>query len=117
MWHHAAATYDGTTFRLYLDGALGRDPRGRPAGERRRDVSDRHRLGAQLATGVADGFFAGQIDEARIWNVARSLAQIQAAMNSEISTAADLLGRWDLNEGFWTRSRRTAPGRRSTARR
>ena len=22
VWHHAAATYDGTTWRLYLDGRL-----------------------------------------------------------------------------------------------
>ena len=40
VWHHAAATYDGTTWRLYLDGDAGRIPRCRTAGQRRRDVAD-----------------------------------------------------------------------------
>ena len=34
VWHHAAATYDGTTWRLYLDGKLEMRPRGRAASRR-----------------------------------------------------------------------------------
>ena len=36
------------------------------------------------STGVAAGFFAGQLDEARIWSTARSGAQIASSMNTEI---------------------------------
>ncbi|MGH2594990.1 MAG: metallophosphoesterase, partial [Actinomycetota bacterium] len=54
-----------------------------------------------LAT-TADGFFQGQIDEARIWNVARSQSQIQSTMNLEIPAAQNLIGRWGLNEGTGT---------------
>ena len=50
--------------------------------------------------GTAPGFFAGVVDEVRIWNTARTLAQIQAAKDTEITTAQpDLLGVWNLNDG------------------
>ena len=47
-----------------------------------------------------DGFFAGSMDEVRIWSVARSQAQIQGSMNTEMtSPTANLVGRWGLDEG------------------
>ena len=52
---------------------------------------------ALTSTGVADGFFAGQIDEARIWSTARSQSEIQASMNTEIGPTNGLLGLWHLN--------------------
>ena len=40
------------------------------------------------------------MDEVRIWNVARSQAQIQGSMNTEMtSPTANLAGRWGLDEG------------------
>ena len=101
VWHQAAATYDGTTWRLYLDGAAdGSLVVGQPANAA---VTSATAIGSALtSTGVADGFFAGQIDEARIWNGARSLGQIQSTMNSEVSTAAGLVGSWHLNDGSGT---------------
>ena len=101
VWHHAAATYDGTTWRLYLDGAQdGSLVVGQPANAA---VTSATAIGSALtSTGVADGFFAGQIDEARIWSTARSLGQIQSTMNSEVSTAAGLVGSWHMNDGSGT---------------
>ena len=77
VWHHAAATYDGTSWRIYLDGALdGTLSVGQPP---RADSIQHAALGtAMTSTGAAAGFFQGAIDEARIWNVARSGAQILA---------------------------------------
>ncbi len=64
---------------------------------------------AQTPTRVAAGRFAGQVDEARIWSVARTLAQIQSTMNTQItSPTADLLGRWAMNEGTGTTAANTA---------
>ena len=54
---------------------------------------------AMTSTGVTEGFFAGRIEEARIWNVAHTQAEIQASMGQEITSGTGLLGRWGLNDG------------------
>lgn len=98
VWHHVAATYDGTSWRLYLDGALdGTLNVGRPP---RADSIQHAALGTALtSTGAAAGYFNGVLDDVRIWNYARSQAEIQAAMNNELSLPqAGLLGYWKLNE-------------------
>jgi Concanavalin A-like lectin/glucanases superfamily len=97
-WHHAAATYDGMTWTLYLDGA----PDGQlTVGQTPRSDSVQHAaLGTALnSKGVREGFFQGAIDEARIWNYARSAAQIAVGKDTEIASAAGLIGRWGLNQG------------------
>ena len=54
------------------------------------------------AVEVPEGFFQGQMDEVRIWNVARTPAQIAAAYQLEIPNATGLLGRYSMNEGLGT---------------
>ena len=54
------------------------------------------------AVEVPEGFFQGQMDEVRIWNVARTPAQIAAAYQLEIPSATGLLGRYSMNEGLGT---------------
>ena len=96
-WHHAAATYDGTTWNLYLDGSLdGTLSVGRPANALTNSLTS---VGsARTTAGTAAGFFAGVVDEVRIWNMARSPAQINATKNVEIaSPQPNLLGVWNLN--------------------
>ena len=84
VWHHAAATYDATTgtWRLYLDGVLDRTLVLASAFQPQNPSIQHAALGTSLtSTGAianSGGFFAGVIDEARIWNVSRSAAQIQA---------------------------------------
>ncbi len=103
-WYHIAATYDGTTWRLYLNGVL--DNSLVVGAYLPENTSIQH---AGLATAMtsagtsgASGYFAGVIDEARIWNVARTQAQIQGSMNSELTSGTGLLGRWGLNDGSGT---------------
>ena len=97
VWHHATATYDGTNWALYLDGQLDNTAvAGKPP---RWDSIQHASLGSALnSSGVPQGYFAGTLDEARIWNYARSAAQIASNMNLEITSAPGLVGRWSLNE-------------------
>ncbi len=101
VWHHAAATYDGDKWRLYLDGveavsgSIGATPQSG-------SIQHAALASALTTTGAAAGYFKGRLDEARIWNYARSAAQINAGMNTEIQSAPGLIGRWALNEGTGT---------------
>ena len=85
VWHHAAAVYDTATdtWQLYLDGTLDRTLAlgGNFTPE---STSIQHAaIGSALTSnGTAAGFFQGAIDEVRIWNVARTQAQIQAAQDA-----------------------------------
>lgn len=101
VWHHAALTYDGTTLALYLDGALERAITvGQPP---RSDSIEPASLGTALnSTGAARGFFAGVIDEARIWNRALTPSEIAAGMGGELTSGPGLVARWGMNEGAGT---------------
>ena len=102
-WHHAAATFDGTTLKLYLDGkrdgilsvGANRGPRS--------DSIHRTSIGSALnSTGVAAGFFQGQLDEARVWTVARTGQQIRDGKDDQLTSGTGLAGRWGLDEGSGT---------------
>jgi hypothetical protein len=100
-WYHAAVSYDGTNWALYLNGNIetnlfvGRPPRW--------DSIQHVALGSALdSTGQPQGYFQGVLDEARIWNYARSAEQIAATKDQQIGSAPGLIGRWSLNEGSGT---------------
>ncbi len=96
-WHHAAATYDGTTWRLYLDGVIEAEETENATPEA---TSIQHAsLGTALdSTGLDQGRFDGALDEVRVWNVARSAAQIDSTKNVELTSGPGLLARWGMNE-------------------
>jgi VCBS repeat-containing protein len=103
VWHHAAATYDGTTWRLYLDGNLeatlvvGATPRS--------DTIQKAALGTMLQSNgtTANGRFQGVLDEARVWNYALSEVELLANINSQLTAGAPgLVARWGFSEGSGT---------------
>lgn len=72
QWQHIAASYDGTTMRLFINGQL--DATG-PAAVSMAQSSLPLKIGSTYGSGgrgEAQGFLRGQIDEARISNIARS---------------------------------------------
>ncbi len=97
VWYHAAVTYDGSSWNLYLNGAL----------ETGLSVGEPPRFDSVLAAGLGttfdatnnpDGFFSGVMDEVRIWNHARSPAAIASNVFVQILSATGLVSRWSLNE-------------------
>src|SRR2546427_3093347 len=107
VWRHAAVSYDGTTWRLYLNGVL-ETQLAVGAFTPRFDSIQHAALGTALnSTGgvgsQTQGFFSGVMDEARIWNYARSAQQIGHGKTLEIAAATPgLLARWGLNENSGT---------------
>ncbi|MDO8941890.1 MAG: DNRLRE domain-containing protein, partial [Desulfobacterales bacterium] len=96
-WYHAAVTYDGAKWQLFLNGVLETEL---VVGQPPRSDSVQHAAlaSALTSTGVAAGYFAGILDEVRVWNYARSAAEIQTTMLQQIPTAPGLVGRWALDE-------------------
>ena len=73
-WHHVAYTFDGLTHMLYLDGVMV-DAEAVPADDR---------TPTSVWLGTLDGssnLFKGQMDEVRVWTVARSAAEVAADMH------------------------------------
>ena len=90
---HVAATYDGAKLSLYINGQLDTsvDWVGTPL-QNNYPV----KIGRELN---AWNPFAGQIDDVRIWNVARTQAQIQANYNQQlVGNETGLAGYWNFNE-------------------
>ncbi len=94
-WHHVAMTRSGATLKLYIDGSL--------------DKSATVGTGS-IGTGTSPLligarpnylYFNGSIDELRIWNTARTQAQVQAGKNAELCTAqTGLVAYYKMNEGI-----------------
>lgn len=112
-WTHVAATYEpvSAVWYLYINGiqeaTLDLGSNVIPA-----NTSIQHAgIGTALtSTGLAAGFFNGKIDEVRIWDIARTASEVFNNMNTEISAATNLIGRWGLNEGSGTSAGNSVPG-------
>ncbi len=83
QWYHVALTYDQATtvILLYIDG-------GKVASDNAPanlyDASDL-RIGMDVDFGANTGFFPGQIDEVRVWNVARTPIEIQSNLTATLT--------------------------------
>jgi hypothetical protein len=98
VWQHAAVTYDGTRWVIYLNGqSNGTTTTGSTTP--RFDSIQHAALGSALnSSGTPQGFFDGVLDEVRIWNVVRTPAQISNNFQLRITNATGLIARWSLDE-------------------
>ncbi|MBX3740392.1 MAG: DNRLRE domain-containing protein [Akkermansiaceae bacterium] len=101
QWNHAAMTFDGANFRLYLNGKLERII-ATTVQPRADSIQHASIATAMDSNGLAEGFFGGYLDEVRIWNVARTSEQIRAKLNAEVTTETGLVARWGMTEGTGT---------------
>ncbi|REE08247.1 putative secreted protein (Por secretion system target) [Winogradskyella pacifica] len=80
-WYHAAVTFDGSTYILYIDGFEVRTR----AGTTPTTNANKALIGAMDRTGDSPiNYFDGKIDEVRIWDTQLSQTQIREMMNQEI---------------------------------
>ncbi len=93
-WVHVAASYDGTRVRFYLDGSLDStvtlDHRGSGTS---RDL--------QIARdGIITAPFIGNLDEIRLWSLARNGSQVAASVDRELRGISSLVGIWPRGDGL-----------------
>ncbi len=94
VWTHVAGSWDGTTLRVFINGvpdgllATTRNPK---TGNTPLKIGERGNGGTP---------FNGMIDDVRVWNVARTAAQITANRGQCLTgTETGLAGYWKLDEG------------------
>jgi len=96
QWMHVAGVYDGSEMRLYLDGRLSASV---PYSSGIADVSSVICFGGKSWDGLGRYRFNGIIDDARIWNIARTRREIRSTMNSELcGDEPGLIGYWNFIE-------------------
>ena len=77
-WYHVAATYDGSSIKLYINGCLVADSTHSGTIVTNDFVSA---IGTRSGSPLTD-HYRGLVDEVRIWNVARTQSQIANNMNN-----------------------------------
>ncbi|KGO78650.1 hypothetical protein Q763_17395 [Flavobacterium beibuense F44-8] len=102
LWHHVAVTYDPEQtqeYKLYIDGEL--ETSGNfPDGGTNTSAASPVQIGARTAN-IPATVFEGSMDDIRIWDIARTQEEIQAAMNSQLCGAQDnLVAYFKFNEGI-----------------
>lgn len=102
-WHHVALVVDrttGTACTLYLDGNVESTASNASVTTSTDNVYNIGIGAAYSSSTTAGNYFTGQIDEVRVWNIARSSSQIKNNMNNNIVvTDPNLAGIWRLNDG------------------
>ena len=93
-YHHVAATYDGSSLCIFMDGVLSAEGPGARTALRT--------SGGTIVVGNAVDYrnaFDGEIDELRLWRGARTEAEIQAFRNRELTEPLPdtLVGYWPMN--------------------
>lgn len=100
-WLHFAAVYDGQYLRLYLDGEQIHFVETNNGGTINLSMAyDGHTWDDTFAIGRSAGhkrFFDGYVSECRVWNVARTTAQLEDGICYVDPTSEGLIAYWRFN--------------------
>ena len=100
QWVHFAMTWNGTAVQAYVNGVL-----------KSTKTSDSSQSVLKTGTSVLtvggypgeNAYFAGLIDEFRVWNIARNAADLKSTMNKALTgTEPGLVGYFQFNEASGT---------------
>ena len=96
-WNHVAATFDGTTLRLYVNGTQINSQ-----AKTFNTTGTTWRIARRVVPGGTE-YFNGRLDEVRVWDRALSAAEVaQSAARLNPAGLSGLVARWDMREGTGT---------------
>ena len=103
VWYHVAATYDGTTLKVYVNGTLDNT---KTISLSSFSYSMTHIGELYYSQSTADRHFDGDIDEIALFNTALSAAEITKIYNSGVPTDLTLASSYDTDRtsnlvGYW----------------
>ncbi|MDM8565040.1 LamG domain-containing protein [Candidatus Halobeggiatoa sp. HSG11] len=104
-WHHWASVFEqGVGKKIYQNGVLV----GQSANTDNYTGSDNFRIGNAPWDSLHE--FSGQIDEVRVWDDARTQAEIQANMDNTLAgTESNLVGYWKFEDNTGTTAADSSP--------
>ena len=99
-WHHIAATYDGSQTKIYVDGVVN-NTTSAPLSINQNVSAIKVNIGAGLANNSPAYLFKGELDEIRVWNIARTATQIQQSFITTLQgNESGLVAYYDFNQGI-----------------
>ena len=93
-WVHLAGTYDGSTYKLYVNGVLDKQQSGNAG------VQNNTQPLVIGSWPLESKYFKGKIDEVRVWNIVRTATEINNNKSlSLIGTESGLVAYYRFNQG------------------
>ena len=104
QWHHIAATYDGSTMSIYVNGVL-------EASMNRTGNIDISASTFKIGGWAGGEFWDGQLEEIRVWDITRSATQIRENMHLTLpGCSVNLISYYQFNEAAGATLLRDARG-------
>ena len=94
-WYLVSCTYDGSTFKMYVDGVED----AQASGTGKATPFQRFELGMSWGNYRSSQFYQGRLCEVRVWNRALSASEIAMGFAGVNAQSDGLVAYWKMNEG------------------